>query len=108
MVVNDIHRCVPVKNKSKILHDFLFVFVFNFVFYHLELSSTVVQPVHHGHGHYRGLSVRQTSSLLETGRTDVGSGQVVPPNTFVDPMACSVRVIGSFNNKEVGGAVAHG
>ena len=74
----------------------MFVFVFNFVFYHLELSSTVVQPVHHGHGHYRGLSVRQTSSLLETGRTDVGSGQVVPPNTFVDAMAGSVRFISSF------------
>lgn len=52
---------------------FLFCFVFIFVFITLELSRSVVQPVYHGDGHYRGVSVRQTSSLLETGRTDVGS-----------------------------------
>lgn len=56
------------------VHDLNPLFVF--VAITLELSRTVVQPVYHGDGHYRGLSVRQTSSLLETGRSDVSRGQV--------------------------------
>lgn len=63
------------------------LFSFFFFFILLELSRTVVQPVYNGNGYYRGLSVRQTPSLLETGRSDVGGGQVGPPNTFDDPIA---------------------
>ena len=63
---------------------FLFVFFFFFI---LELPRVVVQPVYHGDGHYRGLSVRQTSSLLETGRSDICGGEVVPPNIFIDSIA---------------------
>ena len=65
-----------------------FVYIFNFII--LELPRTVVQPVYHGDGHYRGLSVRQTTSLLETGRTNVSSGQVVLPKTFIDRIAWTV------------------
>ena len=47
-----------------------------FIFVRLELSRATLQPIHHGDGYYRGLSIRQTTPLLETRRTDISSGKV--------------------------------
>ena len=90
---------IVVRNFQGLTRRFCF-FSFPFYFFAiLELPRIVIQPVYHGDGHYRGLSVRQTSSLLETGRSDICGGKVVPPNIFIHSMAWSV--LGAIINRVV-------
>ena len=85
--VSTLLSLIVVHNLQGLTRRFCF-FSFPFYFFTiLELPRIVIQSVYHGDGHYRGLSVRQTSSLLETGRSDVCGGKVVPLNIFIDSMA---------------------